>query len=495
MKKLLSIAFTGLTITAMQSQDISDAMRFSQDNLNGTARFRAMSGAFGALGGDLSSIGINPAGSAVFINNQIGFTVSNYHTNNKADYFGTKYSEKNNDFDLSQIGAVFVFDNQGSNNDWGKFSLGVNYENANNFDNKSFIVGNNPTNSIAEYFINQANGIPTNILNLDYNQLNFREQQASLAYGTYLIENTSGTNNYFSNMGGTDNYHQESTMSSSGYNGKLSFNFATQYQDWLYLGLNLNAHFVDYKRSTSFYEDIYNSTTRTPDNGIQDVRYSNDLYTYGNGFSFQLGAIIKPTDEIRLGLSYQSPTWYRLNDELAQGIETYCPDCPKGPYISYYPGILNVYPTYKLQSPAAYTGSLAFVFGQNGLLSVDYTFKDYSDTKFNPDRDFTEVNREMSNVLQGTSEVRVGGEYRVENVSFRGGYRYEQSPYKNGKTIGDLQGFSGGIGFNFGFTKLDLAYSHSERDYNQPFFTTGLTDSAKIKSVTNNISLSLLFEL
>jgi hypothetical protein len=50
-------------------------MRYSQDNLTGTARYRAMS-AFGALG-DLSSLNVNPAGSAVFSNNQMGLTLSN----------------------------------------------------------------------------------------------------------------------------------------------------------------------------------------------------------------------------------------------------------------------------------------------------------------------------------------------------------------------------------------------------------------------------------
>ena len=40
------------------------------DNSVGSARFQSMGGAFGALGGDLSAININPAGSAVFIDNQ-----------------------------------------------------------------------------------------------------------------------------------------------------------------------------------------------------------------------------------------------------------------------------------------------------------------------------------------------------------------------------------------------------------------------------------------
>ena len=47
-----------------------DALQYSQDGLFGNARFTAMSGAFGALGGDFSSIVSNPAGVAVFTKNE-----------------------------------------------------------------------------------------------------------------------------------------------------------------------------------------------------------------------------------------------------------------------------------------------------------------------------------------------------------------------------------------------------------------------------------------
>ena len=49
------------------AQDINDALRYANAEVQGSARFRALSGAFGALGGDLSAISINPAGSAIFI--------------------------------------------------------------------------------------------------------------------------------------------------------------------------------------------------------------------------------------------------------------------------------------------------------------------------------------------------------------------------------------------------------------------------------------------
>ena len=101
----------GLSFSATQSQDISDAMRYSQDHLNGTARYRAMGGAFGALGGDFSALNVNPAGSAVFNNNQMSLTLNNYNTQNISNYFGTTTTENNIAFDLNQIGGVFVFNN------------------------------------------------------------------------------------------------------------------------------------------------------------------------------------------------------------------------------------------------------------------------------------------------------------------------------------------------------------------------------------------------
>jgi len=114
---------------------------------------------------------------------------------------------------------------------------------------------------------------------------------------------------------------------------------------------------------------------------------------------------------------------------------------------------------------------------------------------FRPKNQFRDINNEMSNILQNTVEYRIGAEKRIKQWSLRAGYRMEESPYKNTKIMGDLTGYSGGIGYNFGSTKLDLSYSHSKRDYQQLFVSQGLTDAAKISSVTNNVSLTLLFEL
>lgn len=505
------------TVSVSQSQEISDAIRYSQGNLNGTARYRAMGGAFGALGGDLSSLNVNPAGSSVFNNNQITATLTNFNLKNNSNYYNTTTSATDNSFDLNQVGGVFVFKNQNRNSNWKKFSLAVNYENTTNFNNSVFTAGVNPTKSVDSYFLSYANenpqqnqlGIPLGtIRNNNYADLNFADQQAYLGYEGYIInavplasDPTNDKNpdirSYTSNVTPGGNFYQENSINTNGYNGKLSFNAATSYQDKLYFGLNLNSHFLDYTRNTSFYESN-NNPSNSSDYTVNRLRFDNQLYTYGTGFSFQLGAIAKVSNELRLGLAYESPTWYKLNDEFSQKLAVVSANnVGELPTDIVDPKITNYYELYKLQTPGKLTGSLAYVFGKSGLISLDYSVKDYGSIKFTPENDtyYRSLNSQMSNTLNNASELRIGAEYKIKQWSLRGGYRYEQSPYKNKTTIGDLTGYSGGFGYNFGSTKLDLAYSYAQRDTQQGFFSQGLTDGAKINTTNNNVSVTLMFEL
>lgn len=500
MKKYIFILILALSITNLNAQEVRDAVRYAQDNINGTARFRGMSGAFGALGGDLSAINVNPAGSAIFSNNQLSFSINTTSINNNSNYFGTQSNKKDNSSDLNQAGGVFVFKNQSQSSNWKKFSVAINYENTNNLNNSTFSAGVNPTNSIDSYFLNYANGVPLSTLeDSDYQDLGHGAQQAFLGYQAYVINpvNTNANNRaYTSNVPGGGNYFQENSVVSNGYNGKLSFNAATSYKDKLFIGLNLNSHFTDYRQTSRFYED--NNAPLTSRYTISRLQFDNELYTYGTGFSFQLGAIAKVTNELRLGLAYESSTWHRLNDEFSQKLvgvsanttEELAPDVVD-------PNITNFYEPYRLQTPSKITGSLAYIFGKKGLLSVDYSRRNYGNTQFKPVNDayFSGINNAISNLLTSANELRIGAEYRIQAWSVRGGYRYEQSPYKNKTTVGDLTGYSTGFGYNFGGTKLDLSYASFSRNNQQGFFEQGLTDGAKINSKNNTVTLTLLFEL
>ncbi len=149
--KKLNLLFIGiLSMSALNAQDISDALRYSQSEIQGTARFRALSGAFGALGGDMSAVSINPAGSAVFSSSHASFTLSNVETSNDTQYFNGFTNSSDSNFDISQGGASFVFANR-SNSPWRKFTIGVAYDRTNNYDDYWNARGTNPNNQSIDF--------------------------------------------------------------------------------------------------------------------------------------------------------------------------------------------------------------------------------------------------------------------------------------------------------------------------------------------------------
>ncbi|MBI6120021.1 OmpP1/FadL family transporter [Salegentibacter maritimus] len=483
------------------AQNITDAYRYSSEELNGTARFRAMSGAFGALGGDLSAISVNPAGSAVFLNSFGTITLAHQNSDKKVDYFGTTTSNENSDINFNQAGGVLIFDTR-TNSPWKKFSLSVNYEQTNNFDD-AYIATGVSQNSIDSYFLSHAEGVPLDLLQTREDEsisdlyaylgenYDFSAQQAFLGYQGYVIDhaNNSPENTSYNSFISPGNFNQEYRNVATGLNGKFSFNVATQFQDFLYLGANLNTHFLNYDRSTRFRESNDNAGSAT-----NEVQFNNNLSTIGNGFSFQLGAIAKLSQRFRVGASYHSPTWFNITEETTQYLET---NNNANERVIVDPNVLNIYPDYTLKTPGKLTGSLAVIFGTKGLISFDYSYKDYSATEFRPtsDPEFEFQNDLISEELQATSTFRLGGEYRINNWSLRGGYRFEQSPYSNETTMGDLTGYSGGLGYDFGNIKIDLAYTNAQYEENPRLYERGLTNSAKIDRDFTNVVLSLSFGL
>lgn len=505
MKKLHLLFIGVLSMSNVMAQDVTDAIRYSSDEVQGTARFRAMSGAFGALGGDMSAVSINPAGSAIFTTSHASLSISSLNTSNDVRYFNGLNSSTESKFDLNQTGAAFVFNNTNQNSPWKKFVLSIGYDKLGNFEDNWFASGTN-TNSIDSYFFAYAQGLrldeisalPGETLGQAYSEIGaiygFGNQQAFLGYESYILEpenDTDDNTSYFSNMA-DGNFNQNYSYAARGYNGKISFNAATQYNDNFYFGLNLNSHFINYERFTGFNENNSNAGSI-----INDVRFENNLSTIGSGFSFQLGAIAKLSEEFRVGLAYNSPTWFRITEETTQYLATTRNEGDSNITQVINPMVVNVFPDYRLQTPGKLTGSLAYVFGDKGLISFDYSRKDFASTKFKPTSDayFASQNNLMSDILTVSNTYRFGGEYRYKQVSFRGGYRLEESPYKDTNFFGDLTGYSLGLGYNFGTIKLDVAFDQANREYNHQLYNVGLTDAATIDSKLTNVTLSLAFNL
>jgi len=507
MKRLFFLFITVFSLAEMNAQNITDALRYATEHLNGTARFNALSGAFGALGGDASAMIINPAGSAIFTKSSGSATFSVLDNRNKASYFETNTKASYAHLTLNQASFVFVFNNPKSEATINRFSIGLNYMDTNNFNNELFIKGTGDT-SIGEFFLAQAQGIPLDLLQLQqgetisslYSYLGENEgvsaQNAFLGYQGYILEPLDPENpentQYYSNIA-AGNFNQDYFYSTTGYSGKYTLNLGAQLNNKISLGVNLNTHTINYQQYT-----YLNERNNNPGSLVNQVGFENNLAVYGNGFSAQFGAIFKPLEALRLGITYDTPTWHNIYEETIQYLETQRVE--NGNTFNTYldPKIINVFYRYKLRTPWKLAGSAAYIFGKKGLISFDYSYKDYSFTKFDTsynDSSFASENNTIQNELKGSSSFKVGAEYRLKLVSLRGGYVFEESPYKNENTVGNLNGFSFGLGYYLGNYSIDLSYSRVQQDRVQQLYDVGLTSTAFIESAINNYTLGLTYKL
>jgi hypothetical protein len=507
MKLTIQLLIAILAIETAISQGATDGLIYSSEASSGTARFNALSGAFGALGGDLSALSINPAGSAIFLNSGMAFSLAANDTENSATYFNTETKSIDTDINLNQAGGVYVFnDATGSV----KYTFAFNYHIEKNYNNELVVKGTG-NNSIGEFFLSQAQGIPLNLLQLQngesisslYGYLGINEgttaQNAFLGYQGFIINPVDEDNNESSEYVSTispGSFYQEYAYLTHGRKSKYTLNFGAQVNQNISLGANLNTHSLTYRRSTFLTE-----TNSNPGSLVNKVGFENNLLVQGYGISLQIGMIAKIEKNIRLGFSLQSPTWYDIYEETTQFLETGRVENGQSIVEKINPRVINIFENYRLCTPGELTASAAYIFGSNGLISFDYTYKDYGAIRYDSfgsltdDTYFNSVNNDIKDSFGGVNSLRLGGEYRIHNYSLRAGFRYEDSPSQNKQNIGDLSGFSLGMGYNMGNYNLNISYVRTEQDRRQQLYSEGLTDTASIETVTTNIALTLGFIL
>lgn len=440
MKKLLIILTLIFSSFAhSQSLGYNDlGVLFTGNEYNGTARFTAMSGAFGALGGDLSAININPAGAAVYINNEFSMSLGNRNSIINTSFYNNTTNNENDFFKLSQIGGIVVFENYNRNANWKNIAVGFNYTMASDYKNEWIASGNS---QYATYIFDQLN---TNI--------------------RYLVVDDQVFGNYL-----------------NGKNDQYTFSVASQYNEQLLVGFSIISHNIDFYQKGILEEYNNNGAGSTIDASLIQ-----ELSTIGDGLSFGLGFIVKPVKNMRLGLAYQSPVWYNLAEEfIAEDLQLKYSNTSQ--IFTEYSGINRF--DYRLRTPSTLTGSFAYIFNTQGLISMDYIYKNYSGIRLSGD-DFNSENIDFKDNLTGNTRLNLGTEWRFDKLSLRAGLHTEKSPYKNAGDSENIEGYSVGFGYNFGQFKFDLAYSKSEQtkyydfypQYNQINAATLATENSKVNA-------------
>lgn len=498
-KKLLILIFISSSLI-IKSQTLSEILSISFEKPIGTARFESMGGAFGALGGDISSINTNPASGAVFIDNEFGFTMSTESIKNSTLFFNNNEVTNNFKFSINQGGGIWLLKNYGEGN-INQISFGINTQTVNSFDDNFDSKGRNTINSIDSFFLNNSLGFSANDLSVDSNEsissvykylgeyYGYAAQQAFLGYQSYILSFDDDSKSFYSQADISEGVNQHYINESKGANTKSNLNISIQYKENYYFGLNINFHEVYKSNFTRHVESNFSELSP-----IKNITFENSLVTQGEGFSIQIGTIAR-FNSFRLGLSYQTPTWYSLWDETYQSIDTKSEDVDGNVYQDKIdPKVTNVYPEYKITSPSIITASTAFIFGEIGLISLDIISQDYSKIKLKPTRDFSFSNNKINTKLANSLDLRLGTEFRFKKFSIRGGYQSFGSPYKDSEIMEDYNTFSFGFGYDFGDTVISISNKISESKRKHQLFDSGLTDLTKIDSNTSSSTLSLIFK-
>jgi len=485
MKKIIITSLLGLFTIVGFSQGAVDALRYSNISHNGDARFMGMGGAFGALGGNISSFNYNPAGIGLYRRSDASFTASFSKNKNTARYNSELNKNTEDDFIISSAGIVLTNDNFNIPTSGGlsNFQFGISYNVLNNFNNLTYISGPNAGNTIGDMYAALANGNSIEAIE-NMNPNSDHAFDLNPAWFAFLFDEWNSPGQYIGN-GPASGVQQSKMIESWGSLNEIALTFGGNYGDKLYIGATIGLPVLDYHEIASYTEDALSDN-------IEDYEYAsatiNDyLDTKGYGVNLKLGMIYKANDMLRFGAAIHTPTYYyEMNDEWLTSMQT---DFNSGSIDS-----PDGYYEYHLSTPMKAIGSVALIFNTYGLISLDYEYVDYTSAKFSADDyGFTAENNDINSMYQSTSNLRLGTEWKFMNFAFRGGYSLYGSPYKNNDGKGDRSSYSLGIGYREGNFYFDVAWVYSETDKEGSFYNYG--GIAANPFTTSNKNTNLLFTL
>lgn len=463
MRKITSIAAVLFASAGLAfAQDMQDALRYSFNEYQGTARSMAMGNAFTALGGDLGSIGINPAGSAINNYSQITLTPGLTLAGIKATYDPAPGLAGNNEsyvikanrtrLSMPNFGMVVAWapdDNSTVKN----IAFGVIANGTANYQGQIDARGINAETSILGekslfFSDNRYKNIFNNrdIYNQGYNWEDIVAARTGMVttYGGYDDQWIGATETIFNDgsIGTAGLLDQRWNRVTSGYKYDMVINAAVNLSDMFYLGANLGIIALEYNSDTYYKEFAVNPNDfYIPFDDGDDYFDSMTLGSWysakGAGAYGKFGFIFVPVPEFRIGAAVQTPGIINIKEKWQNFGDIYyttnkhnaSEDSPEGNY------------EYNVKTPARFNIGAAFNFGV-GVISADYEYTDYSTMRLrevegHDHSAFNDANSNIKNFTGGSHMVRVGAEIKPDPMfAIRAGYNMTTSPEYEYKGIG-----------------------------------------------------------
>ena len=469
MKKILIIAFVLLIPVAMFAQGVDDANLFSQTYYQGTAKALGMGNAMGAVGGDMTAVCINPAGMGIYRSSEITASLNLLDNYSTSTYYGDK--KDGNIFRLSIPNLGFVFAKERSNYKALRYTqFGFGLTRTNDFNMRTNALGINPSSSMVDNYLARMNGYSVDELQDVF------PYDIYPAWKTYLIdlyEDQEGP--YYGSPVPQGNIWQGQECDFKGRSESWTFAGSANFFDKLFIGIS-----VDLAHTKRFGTKVFSeSRVEGTETDFNQWSFTEDLSSTGWGGNAKVGFIYHATPWLRFGAAFHSPTLYAFSEKWQTTTETeinWVTNKSLSPESNY---------EYTFISPLKCLGSLAFVVGQQGMISLDVEYLNYGAARFRAsDFDYSPTNESIKESLGHTANFRLGTEWYLGGTYLRFGTAYYGSPFGLGQAGGSVKKASCGISVPVSAsTTFDFAY---ELSHGRTFNTLYDAGDLGIESVTHS---------
>ncbi len=466
MKKLLIIISLGLlcSFEHARAQDAADftstALELTNTYPGGSARIQALGGAGTALGGDISTAHLNPAGLGLYNRSEFSFTPSINIISSSADYLGVRADESLSNFNIGNLGAAI---HRSINNDKlisGTFGISLNR--IVNFQNNITYTGDNAQRDFIDFSVesdNFFNGqVPNDLADLAFNTYLTDEfftiyngqETISINGFDYNIEDLYGPNvqigdslffidrnTYRGNDLGfpTEQFptRQTENIRTRGGVYQTSLSYGINYDDRVYFGAGVGILTVR--------KEVQRTYTEEPSStDLIGMTLTDDYRINGIGANLTVGLIVRPITPLMIGASYTSPSWYAM--EQTREIALYSLFDNE----SFEDGF--IYPSfqYNLQTPHRFRVGGTFILGKFGFITAEAENVKFGNaTLSKPSEGTFNIENDEIQQFNDALNIRGGAELRLDIFRLRAGVAFYEDPTDDGIDNAMTQ-FSGGIG-------------------------------------------------
>lgn len=427
---LLSIPVSFLYLKAQDISVITNTVNvYSGNQINGTAKYNAMAGSIGAMGGDISSANVNPAGIGVFITNDLNLTLGVNNNKNTTTLAGKSLGYKVNNTDLTNSGGVLTINLGDTNSKWKFVNIGVNYT----------------TESLDNYVESAGN-----------QSINISSNPILATPADYSFQGHA--------------YNRTGDLS------KTTFAVGANYDNRLYFGAGLNFHnsFFSQDDVANFKNNATNTVTTF------DKQYTNHQ-EHSDGFSANIGVIAKLSNQFRVGAAIETPTWWSID----RVFNVYYKD---DSYYDVGTEDRQLSTPMKVTLSAAFVPSKNFALNVDFIQGFTKPkYKEYGGAEQELNNFFSDNYKNSSEVRVGAeyrlAAFRLRGGYAYQGNSFDNltllgyndnGSKSDQS-FSN-LLVGKRNTIGAGIGYDFRAFYIDASYQNISSEYTSPSLYGVVTD-------------------